>query len=837
MQKQFKKGLRRQIPVTILMALLLFAVHVRSDTPWEDISAKLSIEIGNGNEDFADEAETIEKGHIVTYKLEITNNGTDTHLGLMALFEAPDYMKYIEGSTSFKSDMADPNAQFVPLPDVNGESALAMGSSIESLLTGATAVFEVEYQVEVPNDVKDDPIYTLAWVNVLGKYSVVPTVSNLIETRISGEPKVSLNVVPEPDPPVGQSVKGGDGIRYQYKLENVGGLEANGINLKTYLPAHTTCVQDCEDHPVNSLAPNQNVPVIMRVQVNTDLVGVTEITNTGYDLSANGIAPDLNRVPIIHPIGIGTDSEEGDFTVTIRQEPNIILNSANGASRPDKGDLTETVYELFYRGRHLPNTFPSINGAESQTHTFGCYMYTYPQSWGANTYAYNSTGGGCEDIYQCSPESTSIQFSVSTALPENAPRLEFSGGATSNVKPFVYGQSTNEINSYMKEGLTFTLPRIFNESWAKENGSSGIVNVDVNALVTEEYYQYQDSGAEEYLGDCSCGEDCSYPVYRPIYIWKWIPQTPIKLIDKDTADIDVYTSTAWLKTEGGHIGTNDRFTNDQFTIANIVDLGTGPGMKPDFPTPSANYTPPGETNSQYMIFGKNGTGAMVSDQENAEDWLQTGTEFPFLEEGEAYDRQNNARNYTTDLLDKQKYGEVRTDKLSSVLTGIVDIGDDLIWEQTGDLTIGEVGGEVVFSGGQSRIYVAGDVYIKSNIRLESSSGRSYNDITSLRIDARNIFVDGSVTNLEVMLLARGDFRSGVSKNQLRVLGDVIAKNAYWEREPLLEIDPTEFNKPSEYIIEDMRKYVVPVPGDTTVPDDYNIWRQVNPATGETLDAY
>ena len=66
---------------------------------------------------------------------------------------------------------------------------------------------------------------------------------------------------------------------------------------------------------------------------------------------------------------------------------------------------------------------------------------------------------------------------------------------------------------------------------------------------------------------------------------------------------------------------------------------------------------------------------------------------------------------------------------------------------------------------------------------------------------------------------------------------MIAQKANWERQPLDEISPTEFNKPSEYIIEDMRKYVVPVPGYTTVPDDYNIWRQVNPATGETLDAY
>ena len=86
-------------------------------------------------------------------------------------------------------------------------------------------------------------------------------------------------------------------------------------------------------------------------------------------------------------------------------------------------------------------------------------------------------------------------------------------------------------------------------------------------------------------------------------------------------------------------------------------------------------------------------------------------------------------------------------------------------------------------------------------------------------------------------MARDTFKSGESRKQLRVLGDVIANNTVWERQPLLEFSPKEFNKPSEYIIEDMRKYVVPPPGDTEVPDDYNVWRQVNPSTGEVLDGY
>ena len=138
---------------------------------------------------------------------------------------------------------------------------------------------------------------------------------------------------------------------------------------------------------------------------------------------------------------------------------------------------------------------------------------------------------------------------------------------------------------------------------------------------------------------------------------------------------------------------------------------------------------------------------------------------------------------------------------------------------------------------KSGIYTKGDVYINADIKYKTSRSSNYNDITSVRIDARNIYVNGEVEDLEVMLLAREGFHSGVSKKQLRILGDVIAKNTFWEREPLLEYDVEEVNKPSEYIIEDMRKYIVPAPGDTELPDDYTIWRQVNPATGEVLDSY
>lgn len=824
------KGLSRQILAAILVALLLFVLRAHSQTPWQDIKPKLSIEIGDGNEDFSDEEKPVEKGRFVTYKLEITNAGTDTHSGLNVLMEAPDYMAYVAGSTTFQSDEAAPP---VALTDIGTNSPLALGYAMEDLYAGATAVFTVRYQVQVPASVLDDPLYTLAWANVLGKYSVTPTVSNLIETKISGQAAPILSVVVEPFPAAGQPVNSGFNISYQYKLHNVGGLPSTGITFKTYLPNHTSCVQDCGPHQFATLAPDEEVTVTMKVLVDTDLTGVTQIINTGYDLTANEIKMVQNRDAIIHPVGSGAAPGEGDFVVNITQVPNIILNSANGAARPDKADLSETVYDIWYAGRHQPYTYPMLSSQGSYTYREGLpCSWLFPHHFNTYTYAYNSTGGGCDgDISGCPPTSAPIALGVQTTLPNGAPKLVF----TKNTTSYLYAETSPDyaVNNYMRDGGTFELPRIFTESRAVENGANGIVSTSVNATVSEDRYQYVQYSS--FVCTYGCGKHSTCSATIPMYHWEKVQSVLLTLSDQDSADVTVYTSTAWLKTQGGHIGTNSEFTNNSLTDANYVDLGN-PVIKPNFLTPSDTYTPPGESNGDYMIFGKNGTGDMQS--KSGDVWKVTGTDFPFLEKGDAYDRANNPRDYTSDLLDKQKYGTVKTDALPSALTGMVDIGDGLVWHQTGDLTIGEKGeAPVVFSGGQSRIYVDGDVYIKANVTLQSSSGQSYNDITSLRIDAKNIYVDGSVTDLEVMLLARESFHSGVSKNQLRVLGDVIAKNAFWEREPLDELKPTEFNKPSEYIIEDMRKYVVPVPGDTTVPDDYNIWRQVNPATGETLDAY
>jgi uncharacterized repeat protein (TIGR01451 family) len=790
----------------------------------------LSIEIGDKENDFNDMLDTIPKGQFVTYQIHIKNTGNTTYHDLVTLMDSPDYMTYVPGSV-YKKDSS--SAVPVLIEDINGISPLEIGYQTDSMEPDSEMFFTAEYQVD--KDILDEQVFTVAWANLLDEYSSAPMVSNLIENKISGVAAPALQIIVDSLPVPNSKVGPGFRITYTYTIKNLGGVAETNVNLITYLPANTTCVNNCGSMSFNILNPNEFVTVTMMVEVNADYGSAKTIEDIGFNYSGKITGTIENRTPVIHIIDSATTNQEGNFTVDIIQKPNIVLNSSDGINaRDDKSDLTETLYTLTYKGLQKFNTYPTLSTAEPGIKTDPhCGTFNYPQAFGATTYAYNSNGGGCDNIYGCPPTSSPILFNVNTTLPTNAPKLDF----TINTPAYTYG-STPEVNSYMKNGGAIQIPSIFTQSRAFENGSMGIVSTAVTTNVTEDMYRYDNVGTTLWCRyTVSCGKfSCSYAnVYRPVYQWNKVSSQPITLSDNDNTDITVYTSTAWLKTQGGNIGTNDQLTNGAYTDANYGDLGN-PKVS-DYFTPSSNYTPPGETNGDYMIFGKNGTGTFKS--KSGDSWLTDGAEFPFLEKGDAYDRKDNPRDYYQDMFSREKFGEVKENKLPSKLSGTVDLGDNIIWKNSEDIIIGTAGTDdtVTLAGGRSRIYTDGDVYINANIRYNSSQGENYNDITSVRIDARNIYVNGEVTDLEVMLLARDTFKSGVSRNQLRVLGDVIANNTVWEREPLLEDKPTEFNKPSEYIIEDMRKYVLPPPGDTEIPDDYNVWRQVNPSTGEVLDGY
>jgi len=789
----------------------------------KNLQIKTAVEIGDETNDYADADKTVSKGRFIFYQIQVSNvSSIETLNRLTLLMDTPDSLDYVSNSAKITSGT---NEAPLDISDINGESALQWGFTFDSLNPSEKRVITLQFQVS--KDIPETPAFTLAWASVLDVYSGITVVSNTVENRIFGESAPGLQATSSPLPEPGTPVSGGSLIYYNYQIRNTDGEIAKAVKFTPMIPAHTQCLQGCVPESFGDLGPNEIRPFTLLVEVSPALDGVNEIKNLGFDLTATGLPPIQNRTPIVHPTSTIGGAASGALKVDIRQSPNLVLNTANGEPRPDKADLTETLYTLTYQGRHIPYTYPNFSGNGGYTYPMDhpCSHY-YPQMWGATTTAYNSSGGYCDNIANCPISSSPLIFNINTTLPTHAPKLEF----TVNIPTYPYGSNVMA-DYYMENGGTLPIPTKLTESRATENGGGGQVATAITLNVTEDTWRYQQYSTEEctYTED-DCEEDCERTMDIPLFRWEKASSTLLTETAKDTTDISVYTSTAWLKTKGGHIGTNDRLSNGTETLANFVDLGI-PAFSNHL-TPSSIYTPPDETNAELMIFGKNGTDSMKT--KSSDLWKVTGTDFGFLKEGDAYDRANNPRDFKKDLLLQEKYGPVKKDALLSPAGKTLELGDGNVWAESGNYTFGQEGVDdtVTLSGGQARIYVEGDVFINANLKFSVSSGSHYRDLTSVRIDARNIYVSGEVTDIQAFLQARESFHTGRSKNQLRILGDVIAGNTYWERQPLLETKPEEFNKPSEYLIEDLRKYVVPPPGDTEVPEDYQVWKQVNPSTGE-----
>ncbi len=839
--------LKASIRILFLSSALFLPFNsVQAGTVLEDVQLTLFIETQDLEHDFKDEGESFEKERQVIYKINVTNQGEKTLNDLRLFMEEPFYMSYQPGSTKMIEDQSEKI-----IKDQNENSTLSNGYKIDNLPAGSSIDIEIEYKAKVPDSVKSDPVHTVASASLVGRHSSIPVMSNVVQNQITGEATGSLNLEVTSFPSAGQTVFPGSTIRYLYQLKNAGGQLIDSIQLTNYIPKGTSCIENCGLIQFNEpLAPGENMTVEMTVQA-LDNVELDQIEHKIVSIKTDQMEKKDLVVLIHHPINHEMKIGSGEFTLYTEQVPNLILNSPNQSPRPDQADLSETQYVIQYTGRGKPNTFNltgnfGIYESGNQTYQGYCSNYQYDHGKGSTVYAYNSSGGNCEKMSNCRLSSKTLDISLSSEFPNQSPSLITDGGQHSKTKIYHYGD-TGSVNQFMQMGGVIKAPEKFTVARAIEDGSMGIVNSKAELVnLSEDLWTYKPNGQIKTYDTCSCGEDCIHTDQYPVYTWQKTSSTPLTPEDEDQTPISVYSSTAWLKTEGGHVGTN-QFIQSGSGEYNQVNLTFGGSdyMEPNewvyepnkILTPSHLYSPTGEVNADYLVFSGKENDFFRSASGKA--WEVEGADLDFINRGNAYDRTENPRDFETDLLEHEFYGEVKIDHFHNKLNGIIDIQNGVVWHQTGDLVIGKEGinDQVKIKGGQSRLYVEGDVYLNADILYDPENTTQYADIPSLRIDAHNIYVSGEVEDLEILLLARNEFHSGESHEQLRILGDVIAKKTYWERKPYLEQSPEAINEPSEHLIEDMRKYVVPVPGDQTLPNEYQIWQQVNPSSGDVLDPY
>lgn len=518
---------------------------------------------------------------------------------------------------------------------------------------------------------------------------------------------------------------------------------------------------------------------------------------------------------------------------------------------------------------------------------------------------YNPTSSSTQVNHLSELTSGDVATTMTVTLPEKFPHLVFEGSTTDGgmTKTYTYlpGGRPNA-NTFMARGGWYEFPRTDWSEYAVENGRSGEITVKTSVSVSETRWKYVKIGETSFQcgrhivipATCDeCSEVHDYQVVsRPKPIFAWVLQsTRTEQLDAPiaTATIDVYSSTAWVQTKGGNIGTNgdgvvlkdvqgNRIATDasRFKYAGGEEFFSGENTKQTLNTSQSfadMYTPRNQSNADFMVFAKpqatlGSMEAALTSLISRSNWYheipatdiftneKKQQRYGYDTKGEEYDRDVFKRDFPTDLLQHQIFGRVidlsKISKAGVIVAGTAITITDTFELERGvvyhipsgyTLTLGEPGRDLHLTGSSARIQAdkGGVIAINGNIVYGSHSAVNYLDVPNLRIDAGEggtITIAPHVEYIESQLRA-GTLSTGHSENQLRILGDVIADTTNFQRSPVNVYDPENYeqNPPSELIIEDLRKYVVPPPGDTTLRTSDSTWGQVNPETGESIDPY
>ncbi|MDF2379368.1 MAG: hypothetical protein P1V18_04065 [Candidatus Gracilibacteria bacterium] len=735
--------------------------------------------------------------------------------------------------------------------------------------------------------------------------------------RLTGD----LTAVPSPDPE--RSVLPGDVIGYEVRLTNarsiaIDTLQINGVTpLNTSCHVGSICTDKSENNPNTLVKKGDNYYYRYSVRIDSD-APVNQISHPGHTVTyadESGISKSLTIEGLTHKVSFVSKSDS-DFSHDISLDRRTVVNSSDeGSLRNDQADKSEIIHTIKYIGRKEQggpeNVIPyDENGSVLQTgqniafsHCQSAYSgfserndpRRYETRDGNTLILYRTNQSTSDDIFSSfsGMPKESLQFDIVSTLPSTRPAMKTRSGQNTETLSYTLGPSIvtgpdsgqenlTEFHLFMMYGgeivdnfleingtKTASMKLNNTEMFAYKDGetdssANGVISTtNTSQEIFEERWVFRELPKifNNIQGSIQCEKSCpgDYCQTRsaPVYPLRWQLLSPSKIVltDTDKDYITALSSVAWLKTRNGNIG----FGGNAWSAAgtpNKVDLGDK-----SFDIEMKLYTPPLETNSDFLIYAPDNTvnlksrlnwGGYVSDSSSEQGFVdnpwEEGKKIP--RRGDAYDRDETAfpRNYYEDLLQREIYGkviEVDSDRpawinpptgteytTATTLTPEIDT----IYHIKGNLIIGSVGITTTISGSKARIIVDGNVEIRGNVKYGTNSGPLEN-LPSMRLHSlNNIVIHPSVTDVEMMMLAEGEFHSGRSDQQLRILGDVITYKAFWERAPLKNQrnEDEDINKPSELIVEDYRKYLLTPPGDKKLPDIGYMWREVNPSTGRPI---
>lgn len=717
-----------------------------------------------------------------------------------------------------------------------------------------------------------------------------PTLSHVADCQNSSIESPPGSICVSPDPPArieatlssvpleGELLYPESIVRYQLEIRNLSDQAIEEISISPAQVQQSSCQQsECQGTTLHSppeLAEQYGtLHISYSIRINKNTQG-SEIFNPGHSVQFKGFDGDLQSIEsnsLSHPLS-SFPEPQGEFQHHLHLHRKTALNTADESKkRDDQADQIPVQYSFSFSGTQQRIVLPEIQGSRNYLHNvcsiiFPSYEF-YDASFNAYTYAYNSEKPQLNRSHFEDITSADLSFEVVTDSPETRPEFVTEEGEHQSRFRFTFSGNTSaqwSVNRFLQQGGTVPSQNLPTTTlFAKKDGTAGIVSSSNEAItpfgkkeVREDLWQYVQTDQRRDRNRClrCTTKRCYYyDAIVPIYEWKVVSDKPIPLFNQDQEYIHALNSVAWLQTKNGHLGTGSSpwFEDPQLGDPNFVQLEDG-----TISDLMKWYTPPDEQHADLIVSSPgNGTpllsnlGIELNNQYIDEGFLETANGENQLSRGESYDREWFPRDYFDDLIHREYYGPVvHLDDLNPLpqgffrslsgiqLEGNVSLEAHTIYYTQGALTIGRnTQTDTIIDGGRARIVSEGPIEIRSNVSYAHQNTSDLSSVPSLRIHSlQDISISPEVTEVELMMLAEGTFYSGSSDQQLRILGDVIAHTAAWQRSPLRggREEDELVNKPSELIVEDFRKVVVPPPGDLQLADTGNIWRELKPNEGK-----
>ena len=809
------------------------------DTLWWEVTGITSVEVddttADGENGYDDDTKETKNGYLHTYKTEVCNNSDSIVNNVFVKPVLPEKTTLVgDGSANIEDSSLLFNGSLLDIP-IDEDKKLhisTFGSNINMWILHKWECKFITYQAIVNSTV-------VQWDNLKVKNEFSYDGWTTQYTNEVTNPVVAMpydaEIVLDAEPTPWFDIYLKDYITYKFKVDNTGlsDIPSGSVSCGRYSDTtETECsVWDCwSNYAFTDFESGTELAVEYSVQVKDWQDPGTRIEEQcilSYD-TWTGETDTKNSNIVFHTIIDQSNTVSGgDFSLELYSRPKL-LNSPDGEPRPDGYDQSPIKYTYKYTGSNQDNMYPDLSDEWTYTDSrWKCDDLEWPNVPNSLTYNISSTSTSARSNINLS--SNAISFSLNTTLPSSQPRTILSQWS---LYPG-HAVSSSEANTWYKNGGTKVVPLSSTEHRALENGTDGRIESTISGttyLDTWKYIPY-DTDKCQYEKECTndgwCDSD-SLIRYRTYTLYRW------EMINRETLQFDaqayrfvtVWGSSAWIKTSNGHVHTNNGLT-EEGTTANRYDLWES-DVSNVVSAPKL-YAPVGSFHGDYVVSSNTSTTNLKSKT----GWYLYNKQI-IKGHGYVYDRLTNARDFYTDLIDKQKFWTVET--MTDTTVSRIDMELNHIYYYPNNLTIEKSWGDVIVAWEKWTLVVWGDLYINSNMKYSIEEKGSIKELPYIWIIVKgSIYIDWEVTDSVWSWHWDGTYHTGESVKALRHLWNWTGTAFDFQRKAP-EFYERDVNEPSEWIYFDDRIYFTTPPGFAELDD--GVWsykNNINQFTGEEVE--